>query len=398
MNDYLIPLENETFEEYRIRIYKMKQTGTCDLKWTEIADMFGEVFGVYKDESKWRKEAKELLVTSVESITSDNETEREQMQDLIRRYKMERVKLSDERVQNNAYIRQLSREETIIEIAKYTAEQMSGKKFLNAYEPRPEVTSDKEAIIQISDWHYGIEIDNFLNKFNPDVCVQRVNKLLGEAKEYFTHNPVKRIYVANLGDLIAGRIHSTIRLQSRIDVITQCIHISEILAEFLNELSECAPVEYFDCLDNHSRLEPNKAEHLDLESLARIIPWYLSFRFANNSRVNVNSNLIDDDIMAFKVLDGKYTVGGVHGHKDKPGKVVENLTLMTKINFDLILSAHFHHFSADEQNETLVVSNGTLMGTDKYALDLRLHSKPSQNIILIDEKSVMADIHRVVLD
>ena len=195
MNDYLIPLENETFEEYRIRTYKMKQAGTCDLKWTEIANMFAEVFGVSKDESKWRKEAKELLVTSIESLTSDNETEREQMQDLIRRYKMERVKLSDERVQNNAYIRQLSREETIIEIAKYTAEQMSGKKFLKEYEPVGEITTDKEAIIQISDWHYGIEIDNFLNKFNTDVCIERINKLLAEAKEYFAHNPVKRIYV-----------------------------------------------------------------------------------------------------------------------------------------------------------------------------------------------------------
>ena len=398
MNDYLIPLENETFEDYRIRVYKMKQAGTCDFKWTEIAEMFGEVFGVYKDESKWRKEAKELLVTSVESITSDNEMEREKMEDLIRKYKMERVKLSDERVQNNAYIRQLSREETIIEIAKYTAEQMSGKKFLKEYEPKPEVTNSKEAIIQISDWHYGIEIDNFLNKFNTTVCIERINKLLTEAKEYFAHNPVKKIYVTNLGDLIAGRIHSTIRLQSRIDVITQCLHISEILAEFLNQLSECAPVEYFDCLDNHSRLEPNKAEHLDLESLARIIPWHLKFRFANNDRININTNLIDDDIIAFKVFDGKYVVGGVHGHKDKPGKVVENLTLMTKIKFDLILSAHFHHFSGDEQNETLVLSNGSLMGTDKYALDLRLSSKPSQNIILIDDKSVMADIHRVVLD
>ena len=25
MNDYLIPLENETFDEYRLRTYKMKQ-------------------------------------------------------------------------------------------------------------------------------------------------------------------------------------------------------------------------------------------------------------------------------------------------------------------------------------------------------------------------------------
>lgn len=398
MNDYLIPVENETFDEYRLRVYKMKQLGTLKMTWTEIAEMFDEVFGVSKDESKWRKEAKEMLISDVEDITSEEESIKEDLKDLILRLKKERVKLSDERVQNNAYVRQLSREETIIEIAKHTAEQMTAKKFLKEYEPKVEVTTDKEAIIQISDWHYGIEIDNFLNKFDTDVCIERINKLLAEAKEYFSHNPVKKIYVTNLGDLIAGRIHSTIRLQSRIDVVTQCLHISEILAEFLNQLSECAPIEYFDCLDNHSRLEPNKSEHLDLETLARVIPWHLKFRFENNDRININTNLIDDDIMAFYVMDGKYVVGGVHGHKDKPGKVVENLTLMTKIRFDLILSAHFHHFSADEQNETLVLSNGTLMGTDKYALDLRLNSKPSQNIILIDNKSVMADIHRVVLD
>jgi predicted phosphodiesterase len=121
-------------------------------------------------------------------------------------------------------------------------------------------------------------------------------------------------------------------------------------------------------------------------------------RFEGNDRINVNPNLINDDIMAFSVLDGKYVVGGVHGHKDKPGKVVENLTMMTKIKFDLILTAHLHHFSADEQNETVVVSNGSLMGTDKYAMDLRLTSKPSQNIILVNDKSVVDSIHRVVLN
>ena len=398
MNDYLIPLDNEAFDEYRLRVYKMKQVGTINMTWTEISDMFEDIFGVYKDESTWRKEAKRLLISDVETVTSEEESVRTDLKDLILEYKKERVKLSDERIQNNAYIRRLAREDSIIEIAKYAADQMSGKKFLKPYSQLPIQKSNREAIIQISDWHYGIEVNNFINKFNTDICVERIQTLLEEAKDYFAHNPVDRIYVTNLGDLIAGRIHSTIRLQSRIDVVTQCLHISEILAEFLNSLSECAPIEYYDCLDNHSRLEPNKSESLDLETLARVIPWHLKFRFENNDRINVNTNVVDDDIMTFKVLNGKYCVGGVHGHKDRPGKVVENLTLMTKIKFDLILSAHFHHFSADEKNETLVVSNGSLMGVDKYAMDLRLTSKPSQNIILVDDKSVLADIHRVVLD
>ena len=398
MNDFLIPLENETFDDYRLRVYQMKQSGELDLRWTDIAHMFYEVFGVCKDESKWRKEAKDLLTTEPVQPIIDPMGSSEDINKLLLELKKIKVQISDERVQNNAYVRQLAREDSIIEIAKYAAEQMSSKKILKEYTSNIYTNADKEAIVQISDWHYGIEINNFLNIFNTAICELRVQTLLNEAKNYFAHNPVRKIHVANLGDLIAGRIHSTIRLQSRIDTVTQCLHISELLAEFLNQLSECAPVEYYDCLDNHSRLEPNKSEHLDLESLARIIPWHLIFRFANNKRININTKPIDEDIMTFKVFNGKYTVGGVHGHKDKPGKLVENLTLMTKIKFDLIVSAHFHHFSADEKNETLIVSNGSLMGTDNYAFDLRLSSKPSQNIILVDDKSVMADIHRVVLD
>ena len=399
MNDYLEPLDNETFDEYRLRVYKMKQMGTLKMTWTEVSEMFDEVWGILKDESKWRKEAKELLISNVENITSEDESIKEDLKDLILKYKKERVKLSDERVQNNAYVRRLSREESIIEIAKHYIDKMSTEKILpDTWKHNDPSDEDCEAIIQVSDWHYGIEVNNFINVFNPEICLQRVRLLLDEAKEYLTKNPVKKIYVTNLGDLIAGRIHQTIRLESRCDTVTQTLVMAETLAEFLNELSAIAPIEYFDCLDNHSRLEPVKSDSIDLESLARIIPWYLKMRFEGNDRINVNPNLINDDIMAFSVLDGKYIVGGVHGHKDKPGKVVENLTMMTKIKFDLILTAHLHHFSADEQNETVVVSNGSLMGTDKYAMDLRLTSKPSQNIILVNDKSVVDSIHRVVLN
>ena len=37
------------------------------------------------------------------------------------------------------------------------------------------------------------------------------------------------------------------------------------------------------------------------------------------------------------------------------------------------------------------------MGTDTYAKDLRLSSKPSQNITLVNEYSVMNYVHRIVL-
>ena len=128
MNDYLIALEGETFDEYRLRVYKMKQLGTLKMTWSDIAEMFDEVWGVCKDESKWRKEAKELLISDVENITSPEESMKEDLRDLILEMKKERVKSTDERTQNNAYIRRIAREETIIEIAKNAVDKISKSK------------------------------------------------------------------------------------------------------------------------------------------------------------------------------------------------------------------------------------------------------------------------------
>ena len=407
----IIPVnQGESFDSYRQRIYKLKEQGVIDLTWAEISRLFADTFNIKRDESKWRKEAKELIDISndkrlltndtIESM-EDPQVYQQQLidiQEALLEYRKERVKISDERTQNNAYIRRMAREETLIEMAKVVATEMSSKKILTPrILPLPKTDKKQELIVQLSDWHYGIEVDNFLNKFNPEICIQRVSKLLEVIIRYIHDHPVQKIYVVNLGDLIAGRIHNTIRLESRYDIVTQCIHVSEVLAEFLQELSAYAPIEYFDCLDNHSRLEPVKTDSLELESLARITPWYLKDRLKDH-RVHINTNVVNDDIITFTVMDDKFTVGGVHGHKDKPVKVVDNLTLLTKISFDLILTAHLHHFSCDEKNETLVVSNGSVMGTDRYAMDLRLTSKPSQNIILVNEHTVADHINRITLE
>ena len=88
----------------------------------------------------------------------------------------------------------------------------------------------------------------------------------------------------------------------------------------------------------------------------------------------------------------------MHGHKDSPKMVVNNISLMTRNNYDLILSAHLHHFQCDEQFNAVVVSNGSLMGVDDYAETLRVCSRPSQNLIVISEDSPAESIHRIVVE
>lgn len=399
--------KDESIEEYKLRIYEYKINGYIDYSWQEIADIIFNETLESKDRSTHfracKKAFKDGLISIHEkedSIEEQEEQEKEDIKDLINEFRKERFKLSDERTQERAYLRRISREETLKEIATDAAKEIAKtKNLLSPSYNAAERAGYNEAILQLSDWHYGIDIDNPWNTFNPEICKKRINKLLDEVICFCYTFGVNKLHLVNLGDLISGRIHSTIRLESRCDVITQTMMVSEILSEFISTLTaEGINIEYYDCLDNHSRLEPIKADSLELESLARIIPWYLATRLDSNKLFNINYNEFGADIITFPVLNGKYMVAGVHGHKDRPNKVVDNLTLMTKLNYDLILTAHLHHFQIDEKNQVVVISNGSLMGTDTYAKDFRLSARPSQNIILVNEQNVVDYIHRITLD
>ena len=317
------------------------------------------------------------------------------LEEKILELKKERVKLSDERTQNNAYLRRMAREDTIKEIALKYADKMN-KLFLLESSTNFDAQGDKEATLLLSDWHYGIQIDNYWNTYNEEVCAKRLDALGNKVIATCKREKIKHLNVLNLGDLICGRIHLTLRIKSREDVVQQTMDVAELLAEFLNRLSHFVDVTYYGCLDNHSRIEPNNEASLDLESMARMVPWYIKSRLHFNKRVNINiENKVDPDIITYKVFD--YDIAAVHGHKDSQEKVIQNLSLMTKKNYDVVFTAHRHHFSANEINETILLSNGSLMGTDDYAKNVRLTAKPSQMLIIHSQENPVEDIKRIVL-
>ena len=101
-------------------------------------------------------------------------------------------------------------------------------------------------------------------------------------------------------------------------------------------------------------------------------------------------------MITFNVFSHK--ILGVHGDKDKPSTVIEKLSMLSQTHYDLVLTAHYHHFQCDERNNTLLVGNGSLMGTDSFAQKLRLSSKPSQNLIICTPKNVCYAIYKIDLD
>ena len=392
-----------------------------DLRWVDIANIANDLTGKKYSEDAYRKRSKRRD-SQLKHKVSDSDVideiskgrlcsegvpdgeEREHFTELdykILDLNVAKWQLSDERVQLNALYRRIAREENLRQMGREIASTMS-----NFYQlPLIKASNcayfegiTNEAILQLSDWHYGIDIDSTYNKYNPDVAVERIDTLRKKVVSIIKHNKINKLYVVNLGDLIAGRIHLQLRINSRIDVITQIIEVSELLAQFLHSLSQFVQIEYYDTMDNHSRLEPNLKNNIELETLTRITTWMLQERLKDNDMITIHDeNPYGDDIITFTTTNG-FNIAAVHGHKDNPSKIIDSLSMMTKTHYDLILSAHFHHFSADEKNETILISNSSLMGTDDYAQSLRLTAKPSQNLIILGKNNPIECIYNIRLD
>lgn len=363
--------ENLSFDDFcRVMVNIKHRDG---LTWDQVKDICNTLYNVNYTSSCYKSKRDRDFYSAQYSDLKD------------------RMKLSDERVQINAMIRRMSREETLKEIALDVAEKMNKEKILENYQLSKQKNSSSVGLLLIGDWHYGSEFFNCYNRYDPEISQNRVQKLLDKVIEKGEKLNLSTLNVVNLGDMISGNIHLPLRINSRVDVISQTIEVSELIAEFLNELSNHFYINYIAVLDNHSRIDPNKKESLDIENFSRITDWYLRSRLSN---INFLSNTVED-IAVINILN--HEIAAVHGHKDKPATMVSSINSFAKNKFDLICAGHYHSFSVDDDCDTSLIINGSLMGTDDHAVSLRKHSLPSQTLIEITYDDVLESIHRIKL-
>lgn len=379
---------NETINEYINRLGLQREEQ--NLNWIDISRHVQREFGVLMSVDAVRKRYARSIASNNYPTINNIEQKIEDKADLYR--------LQSEKLELNGFYRTLSREQTLkgigIEAANIIA-QNKPIEFIPSNHDNSNVRG-KEAILLIGDWHYGININSTYNVYNSKIANDRVHELFDEVVKYIDFYNVDTLHVVNLGDMIAGNIHLPIRLHSQQDIITQTIEVSELIANFLVNLARWVDINYYSTLDNHSRIDANKKESIQLESLARITPWFLKERLKKWNCIQIFDNCLAPDIVSFKILN-KYNVLAVHGDKDKPNTIIDRLTAFTGEHQDLICSAHYHHFKCEEQNRTMLISNGSLMGTDEFAMDLRLDSKPSQTMIICSDNNVCEQICKINL-
>ena len=180
--------------------------------------------------------------------------------------KKERQKFYDQRNALTKVIRDRSRQEELNEIL-YEAIQSGNLPQLN-YQRTEIEPSDNDLLVSLNDIHYGANVQNYWNTYNSDICRDMMCRYLDKIISIGeTHGSENCIVWAN-GDEISGNIHQSIAVTNKETVIEQIKGVSELIAEFLAELSKhFRQVTYVSVAGNHSRIDPNKDKALISERL-----------------------------------------------------------------------------------------------------------------------------------
>ena len=392
---------NETQLQYIWRMCSAKDNGELDMGWVELAEvlnreMYGEDKSKYCTESCYRKKyqiSKQALEEVFSSVEDDDYLRdlREAKQDLYK----ERVKLRDERNELNRKLREQARVENFVDILKTSVAQDVKPYDIAKYEGANGTT---ELVVCLSDLHAGLVSNNYLNEYNPQILRDRLEKYAARVIEIAKRHGAFKCHVCLLGDMISGFIHNSIRLENAINTIEQIKYVGRCVGEFIRTISGVfETVEVHGVAGNHGRLSPKKDEHLSGEELDSLVMFYLSAAFAGTDRVKVHeTNQLGEYIAAISVES--YLFVAVHGDNDSMQNVTKNMITLMGMTPDVILMGHMHHSAVDTDGRTKVVMSGCVSGTDSYAYDKRLFSKPEQTVIVASDSSPTEAIYMVNLE
>ncbi len=299
---------------------------------------------------------------------------------------MERQKFFDQRNAFNRVIRERSRQEELNEILVDAVK--TGNLPQLQYVRSNVQPSDNDLLVSLNDIHYGANVSNYWNTYNSDICREMMCRYLDRIIAIAeTHHSENCIVWAN-GDEISGNIHQSIAVTNKETVIEQIKGVSELISEFLAELSKhFAHVTFVSVAGNHSRIDPNKDRALVSERLDDLVEWYLGARLQNFDNVTIGGCEKVDCTMYLVDVRGK-TYCGVHGDFDgSPGKV-QSLQTMARRPVYAILSGHLHHNKMDDVQGVKTIMAGSFLGMDDYCVQKRIVGRAEQMVCVCDENGV----------
>jgi len=374
----------ESDELLLYRIYSEREDGTNHLSCDEAGELMNELTGNEYTESRYRKQYQSFkrLLDEVKPKIFDRDY-LDKIEEKQFEFEKQKVKAMDRLRVMRSDVRKEARYEELTDAVKTNAKEYPP--LIRSFKGIKDGT--KEAVLLIGDFHIGNFVDNFKNVYNLQVATERLAKLQDYVIKYCTLNNVKTLHVLGLGDFIHGTIHVNARIEADLNAVEQVKAAAILIYNLLMNLSEYIEVvDYRQCLDNHSRLNADYEQHIEAENMGNFIAWWLLAKLAGTS-VKFYQDNIDENIGQVEVAGKKYAF--VHGHLDSKNSVLQDLVFGTNVMFEGVFVGHFHVDKTKNFNGHKVYFNGSLVGTDSFALNHRLFGDPSQKLLIFDDKNVI---------
>lgn len=400
-------LNGESDFEYhkRIVLAKLVDKTLSDMDYSELAPL---VYGKqYSSDvarrmfygSKYTLQLMDENALAEISKTDGNSVIKELEQKIVELQK-ERQRFFDQRREYNKILNTEGRREHLYDRLAESAECLTstiGRVYDNTGLKEIRCHQDySEALLVLSDWHYGMKTSNVFNKYDTSICIDRVKSVISGAAQRIALHGCSRLHIVILGDLAHGAIHTSARVASEELVCDQIMQVSELLAQSIEALSGIVPeVCVYITYGNHMRTVQNKGDSIHRDNMERLIHWWIKQRLKEVSNVIV----CDESESEFLFINScGHDICASHGDLDSVKNSPRLLpTLFQKKcgkDIEYILLGDKHHRESFSELGVTSIICGSLCGSDDYANDKRLYSDPSQLLLIVNERDgVDAEYH-----
>lgn len=384
--------KNENKDQYVYRLAQ-KYIESGEMTWDDLANIINEGLGLdeesYLSASTFRKPYQNAVryyknvFSKIEENNSDNDLVR-----LKQEIKEERQKLNTEKIEYNKWIREKARDDLIVEKIEDSI------KSLEPLEKHDVVINDqnhnKEYVLVFGDEHYNscFQIKGLngeiLNEYSPEICEERMWKLLDDVVEICIKEGVTTLNVFNMGDFTDGLLRVSQIRKLRYGNIEGTIKFSNFLCEWLNKLTNYVNVKYSQVNGNHDELrmlgQPKGTFKED--NMGLVVAEFVKVRMKNNPNFEFIENptgLIFNNFFGFNVL-------GIHGEVKNMEEALNGFSKLYHVNIDFLFAGHLHHNRNEEVGYNCEVINvGSIIGIDPYSVSLNKSSSASAKMFVFVE-------------
>lgn len=296
----------------------------------------------------------------------------------------------------NSYVHKKAREEERIDMwYENIIDTIQLMKPVELPKVKPVAHSYTEGVVAFTDPHFGKKIlikglnGEVINEYNEDIFKIRMWHLMEDIIDVVEKENLTHIYVMALADYIDGILHMS-QLQSlQYGIVDSVIKYSEIIAQWLNELSNHVRVTYAQCDDgNHDSLRVMTGKKGDFphENSGKLISEFIKVRLNGNENITFEdsrNNMIYQNICGVNVL-------GYHGEDKNLGKALTDFEKLYKVEIDLIIAGHLHSSSLESHGKATYgdrecIRIPSICGTDDYAVSIKKNSSAGAKMFIFEE-------------